>query len=91
VGKRLVLVDLFVLFGNDSFRRGGLIDEVALPFVGVAVVLDWRIERCIAAQATIHVNILLVRNIEALCNQRDLIGVWITAAFQCGDLAFHRA
>ena len=39
-GQRFLLTIFLVLVDDDGFRRGGLINEVALLFVGLSVVLD---------------------------------------------------
>jgi hypothetical protein len=88
--QRILLVVFLVLFDDDSFRRGRLINEMVLPFADFIVLVYRRIDRFVAAQAPIHVDDILVRNIERLCDQRNLIGAQI-AAFQCRDLALCRA
>ena len=70
-----MLAIFLVLFGDESFRRGGLINQVALPFVAFAIVFNRRIERCITAEPSIHVNDFLLANIKALRDQPYLIGV----------------
>src|ERR1700682_4180885 len=80
-GQRLMLAIFLILLGDDSFRRGRLINEVVLPFTGFAI-MDWRIERCITAEASIHVNDISLGNIKAFRDQSDLIGVQVAAAFE---------
>ena len=69
-----MLAILLVLLGDDSFRRGRLIHEVVLPFTGFAI-MDWLIERCITAEASIHVNDISLGDVKARRDQSDLIGV----------------
>jgi hypothetical protein len=88
--QRLMLVAFLVLFDDDSFRRGRLINEMVLPFADFIVLVNRSINRFVAAEAPIHVDDIFVRNIERLCDQGNLIGAQITA-FQCRDLALCRA
>ncbi len=85
-----MLIVPFVLLGDDGFRRGGLIYEAVLPFFGVVFVPDLRVERCITEYAAIHVNNFPIRDIQAICNQRYLIGTQITTAVQRRYFAFDR-
>ncbi|SRR5260221_7026556 len=70
----LMLTFFLVLFDDDGFRRGGLINEIVLPFAGFTVLMKRRIDRLIAAKASIHVDDIVLRDIEALCDQSNLIG-----------------
>src|SRR5260370_7885356 len=74
-----MLATSLVLIAHDRSRRGLLINVVALPFVGFAVVLDRRIERCITAEPPVHVNDILLRDIEALRDRAYLIGMQIAS------------
>ena len=85
-----MLVLFLVLFDDKGFWRGGLIDEVVLPFADFTIVTKRRIDRLIAAKASIHVDDFLVCYVEVLCDQSNVVGVQV-AAFQCSDLAFCRA
>ena len=76
-------------FDNDGFRRRGLINEIILPFAGFTVFMKRRIDRSIAAETPIHVDDILIRDIEALCDHGNLVGVQV-ATFECGDLALCR-
>ena len=67
-----------------------MIDQIVLPFAGFTVVVKRRIDRFIAIEAPIHVDDILVLDIEALCDQGNLVGVQV-APFECGDLALCRA
>src|SRR5260370_7534282 len=84
-----MLVIGLITDGQQYFRRGRLIDEVVLPLTRLGLVAYRRIERGIAAKAPVHVNDLLIRNTEALRNQRHLLGRHI-AAFHCCDPVFCR-
>jgi hypothetical protein len=69
-----MLVVLLVPFDDDSFRRGGLINEVVLPFVWFAfrrigALID------VSPKRSIHVNNILLRDIKVLRDQSYLIGV----------------
>src|ERR1700737_1418287 len=88
-GQCPVLVVPLVLLDHDGFRRGGLINEMVLPFTGFAVLVKRHIDRFIAAKASIHIDDILVRDIEALCDRGDMIGMQVTA-LECRDLAFCR-
>ena len=88
-GQCPVLVVLLVLLDDDGFRRGGLVDEMVLPFAGFAVLMKRHIDRFIAAKASIHIDDILVRDIEALCDRGDMIGMQVTA-FERGDLVLRR-
>jgi hypothetical protein len=70
-----MLVVFLIPFDDESFRRGGLINEVVLPFVWFALITNWRIDRCITEETSMHVNNVLGRDIKALRDQRYLIGV----------------
>src|SRR3979411_1683689 len=63
---------------------------MVLPFASFTLVTKWRIDRFIAAEAPIHVDDILIGNIEALCDQCNLIGLQVSA-FECSDLALCRA
>src|ERR1700691_5774995 len=52
--------------------------------------MKWYVDRFIAPEAPIHIDDLLVCNIEAFCYQGDLVRMKV-AAFQCCDLALRRA
>src|SRR4030088_1643047 len=83
-------VTCLVTAGYKYFRRGRLINEVVLPFAGLALVMYRLIKRGIAAKAPIHVDYLLIRNTEVFRNQRHLIRVHI-AALECCDFVFCRS
>ena len=73
--QRLEPVIFFVLFDDDSFRRGGLVNEMVLPFAGFALIANRRIDRCITAEASIYVDNILARDIKVLRDRGDLIGM----------------
>ena len=79
-----------ILFDDDGFRRGGLINEIILPFIRIAVIVNWRVDRFVTAEAPIHIDDILVRDLKTLCDQGHLIGTKV-AAFECSDFAFRRA
>ena len=85
VQRLAAMIELLVL-GHDGFLVGRVIDQPVLPFAGLAVVADRRVERRIAAEPAVHVDHVLVRDAEALGNQLHLVGVQITLV-QRGDLA----
>ncbi len=64
----LMLILLVVLLDDDGFRRGGLINEAILPFPCFAVLVKRSVDRFVAAEASIHVNDILVGDIEVLCD-----------------------
>ena len=89
--QRLEPVLLFVLFDDDGFRRGGLINEMVLPFADITAPHDFGTLIDLSPPSRrIHVDHILARNIKALCDQCHLIGVQV-ATFQCSDLAFRGA
>ena len=45
---------VFLVLGHQGFLTGRVIDQPILPFTGLAVVTDRRIERRIATKAAIH-------------------------------------
>jgi hypothetical protein len=53
--------------------------------------MEWLIERCITAEASIHVNDVSLSDVRARRDQSDLIGVQVSAAFERRDFAFRRA
>src|SRR6266852_5135236 len=83
------MIELLAL-GHDGFLVGRGIDQPVLPFAGLAVVADRRVERGIAAEPAVHVDHVLIRHAEALGNQLHLVGVKITLV-QRGDLALRLA
>src|SRR5229473_5201680 len=80
----------FVMFDDDGFRRGTLVDEVILPFPGVSFVADRCVQRCVSAQAPIHVHDFLILHAERCRNHPDLLGAQI-GIVESGDLGLGRA
>ena len=66
--QRLLLVVLLVMFDDDGLRRGGRINQMVLPLTGFTVLTKRRIRRFVAAEATIHIDDILLGDIEVLCN-----------------------
>ena len=57
---------------------------------GFGVITDLRIDRFVATKASVHIDDVLIRNIEAPSDRGDLIGTQV-AALECSDLALGRA
>ena len=66
----VVLIGLFLLLLNPSLLPVTVLDPIWL-----ALLMNWRIDRCITDEASVHVNDILFRNIKAFRNQSHLIGV----------------
>jgi hypothetical protein len=62
-----------LVFDQDALlaRRG--IDQPILPFVGIAVLSDRRIERGVPAEPTVHVDYVVLGDAEAFGEEFDLI------------------
>src|SRR6266566_1605611 len=58
--ERLLAVVRFLVLDEPRLLIGDLVDEPVLPFAGIAVVADWRVERHVAAKATVHVDHVLL-------------------------------
>src|SRR5450759_275486 len=54
VQRLAAMIELLVL-GHDGFLVGRSVDQPVLPFAGLAVVADRRVERGIAAEPAVHV------------------------------------
>ena len=89
-GQRIELAFLLVLVDDDGLWRGRRINEMILPFTGFSIIMNRCIDRFIAAEPTIHIDDILVRDGEVLCNQSNLVWVQV-AALQCRDLVFRGA
>src|SRR3954462_13900305 len=81
-GQRLTAMIELLVLGHDGFLVGRVTDQPVLPFAGFTIVADRRVERGIAAEPAVHVDHVLIRDAEALCNQLHLVGVQI-ALVQC--------
>src|SRR5690349_3466456 len=72
--QRLVAVIALLAVGEDAFLRRRVVDQPVLPFAGLAVVADRRVQRRVAAETAVHVDDVLRGDAEALGDQFDLIG-----------------
>src|SRR5262249_12094565 len=72
-GERLAAVVIFVTRGERSLLAGSFINQPILPFAGIAVLADRRVERGVAAKPPVHIDHVLFRDAEPLCNDLDLV------------------
>jgi len=87
VDQRLApIFQLFVL-DQDALLARRVIDQPILPFAGIAVLSDRRIERGVPAEPTIHVDYVVLGDAEAFGEELDLIRAHI-AFVEHGNAAF---
>ena len=72
------IFQLFVL-DQDALLARRVIDQPILPFAGIAVLSDRRIERGVPAEPTVHVDYVVLSDAEAFGEEFDLI--WAHIAF----------
>ena len=54
-----------------------VVDQPVLPFAGIAVIADRRVERGITAKSPVHLDDIPLGDADTLCNQLDLVGAQI--------------
>lgn len=80
------IFQLFVL-DQDALLARRVIDQPILPFAGIAVLSDRRIERGVPAEPTVHVDYVVLGDAEAFGEELDLIRAHI-AFVEHGNAAF---
>jgi molybdate transport system substrate-binding protein len=75
--KRLSTVVEFLMLPECAFLGGALVHEPILPFAGIAVFTNRRVERHVAAEATVHIDHILLGYSHAFGDLLHLVGAQI--------------